>query len=74
MKVKITATITYETELTPDCYDYLGEAAPKTDDDMLAVELHELESGDSALTASLLEVGDLSDIKIEKIEEKAEAA
>jgi hypothetical protein len=72
MKVKITATITLETELEPWHYEAV-EGGPKTDDEIIPYEMRSLADGDSTLTEGLFEDGELSNIKIEKIEEAAQA-
>jgi hypothetical protein len=73
MKVKVTATLTLETELSPE--DYADVAGVDTDDAIIAFELEQMrgEPWDSSLGEALLHEGELSNIKIEKIEEAAQA-
>jgi hypothetical protein len=66
MKVKVTATVTLETELFPEDY---GEAVG-SDDAVIAFELQQMrdEPWESSLGNELLTSGELSGVKIEKIE------
>jgi hypothetical protein len=76
MKVKITATVTLETDLEPEWYEGV-ENAPKTDDEIIAWELKQASSGDqeadTTLVDALIQEGEISDFKIEKIEEASPA-
>jgi hypothetical protein len=76
MKVKVTATITYETELLPEHYEAVeADERPTTDDEIIAYELADLDGEyASSLEEGLMECGELSDIKIEKLEETAAPA
>ena len=75
VKVKITATITYETELTWE--DYTKQVnPPKTDDEILAFERDQwkADGSDSEIAVLLFCNGELSDFKIEKVEDTAAPA
>lgn len=75
MKVKVTATISMEMDLYPEDYSDM-ENPPKTDDEILAWErqLAKDEPYDSGILELLASDGDWSNVKIEKVEEKVEAA
>jgi hypothetical protein len=80
MKVKVTATISWETELTVDDWDYQDiEGAPTTDDEILAYErkiaLNDGKPGyHSNLVTRMFEgPPEISNLKIEKIEEASPA-
>jgi hypothetical protein len=77
MKVKVTATISYETELGPELYDSV-ENAPETDDEIIAWELKQAANiadvdADTTLYDAVMMSGEISDFKIEKIEEASPA-
>lgn len=75
MKIKLTATLTYETDV--DLEDYAEfENAPQTEADIIAWELRQVSEGDSDLLDVAAFDGEISNVKIEEIEadEKAEAA
>jgi hypothetical protein len=68
MKVKITATVTLETEVFPEDYAHTDGAG--SDDAIIAFELQQMrdEPWESSLGEELLTTGSLSGVKIEKIE------
>ena len=76
MKVKITATVTYETDLELDWYENVDNG-PKTNDEIIAWELEQASSdavdADDTLLDALMLNGEISDFKIEKIEEASPA-
>lgn len=77
MKVRVTATLTYETDLHLEDYDNFDDA-PKTEDEIIAWELQQVDEQNSDMLDIAAFGGDYSDVKIERIEEdapaKAEAA
>jgi hypothetical protein len=76
MKVKITATVTYETDLEPEWYEGIADG-PKTDDEIITWETQQATSddldADDTLLDALMTEGEIADFKIEKIEEAASA-
>jgi hypothetical protein len=74
MRIKITATLTYETERTQEDYPDLPNP-PRTDDEILAYERESYAvDGDLCdIVGMLISNGAVSDFKIEKVEEKVEA-
>lgn len=68
MKIKVSATISYETEVHPDDYAGIEGANIKTDEDILEFEREEI-LGDSPLVENLFSDGALSDVRIDKVEE-----
>jgi hypothetical protein len=73
MKVKITATVTLETEVFPEDYAHTDGAG--SDDAIIAFELQQMrdEPWESSLGEELLTSGSLSGVKIEKVEEASPA-
>lgn len=71
MRVRITGKVTYETELSPEDYANVKGVTIKTDDDILAFERRQDSGG---LVEAMLYVGELSDVKIEKIDDATKAA
>jgi hypothetical protein len=74
MKVKVTTTLTLETDLTLDDYaDF--EDGPKTEAEMIPWEVsYAMDNPDeSDLVAILLSDGEISNFKIEKMENTAAA-
>jgi hypothetical protein len=67
MKVRITAQVTYETDLDPDHYDYL-ETPPTTAAEVFEFEKREIGTGDTPLLEALRDWGRFSNASIEKIE------
>jgi hypothetical protein len=76
MKVKVTATLTLETEIFPSDYADVEGMNAKNVDEIIEYEIETIvdEPWDSSLGEELLQNGHLSNVKIEKIEDKAEAA
>jgi hypothetical protein len=79
MKVKVTVTITYETHLRLEDYaDAMGDDGAvrfKREEEILEheLELAKYDDGNSDLVDAAIGSGNISDVKIEKIEETAEA-
>jgi hypothetical protein len=74
MKVKVTTTLTLETDLTLEDYaDF--EDGPKTEDEMIPWEVSYARDNpdESDLVAILLSDGEISNFKIEKMEDAAAA-
>lgn len=70
MRVRISATVTYETELDPEHYEYL-ENPPKTDAEIFEWERDAIETGDTPLIEALRDFGTFNEVKIGKVEEVA---
>jgi hypothetical protein len=73
MKVKLTVTITLETELYPE--DYASDGIT-TEEAIIAYETQKMmeEPYDSELLEQAFDEGGVASVKIEKVEERAEAA
>lgn len=73
MKVKITATVSLETEVYPEDYSDLG--SNPTVDQIISFELKQMQDSpyECAMGEQLMTDGNLSDIKIEKVQEAAPA-
>ena len=67
MKVRITATVTYETNTDAELYEHL-ETPPLNDEEVFDWEREHLGTGDTPLIESLRDWGAFSEVKIEKVE------
>jgi hypothetical protein len=73
MKVRITAQVTYETDLDPSLYDYV-DLPPVTVDEVWEWEKQALSTGDTPLLEALRDWGRFSNASIEKIDVMENAA
>jgi hypothetical protein len=75
MKVKITATVTLETELHREDYADVKGLDATSDAEIIDFEFEQMrdEPWDSGLVSQLMSEGELSAVKIEKIEEASPA-
>lgn len=71
MRVRITATVTYETDLDAELYAYL-ETPPKTDAEIFAWETDAIGNGDTPLVESLRDWGNFTNAKIERVEDEGQ--
>ena len=67
MRVRITATVTYETTTDAELYEHL-ETPPLTNEEVFDWERENIGEGDTPLLESLRDWGSFSDIRIEKVE------
>ena len=67
MRVRITATVTYETNTDAELYEHL-ETPPLNDSEVFDWERENIGEGDTPLLESLRDWGRFSDIRIEKVE------
>jgi hypothetical protein len=74
MKVKITTTLVLETELQRDWYDD-GDGVTMSEDEIIAWETQRAKKTpeESALLEEVISDGEISDFKIEKVEDTSTA-
>lgn len=69
MKVKVSAMVTYETEISLDWYSEVKNG-PTSEDEILAYEQKLIADGDTCWIEALFESGTAHNLKLESVEEE----